>query len=185
MALMSAGLLIGACGGSTDASEGRTPSATPKSSSPSKSVSTSTIAAEAFVVLAADNKSVEIPWAEEVEYFIGSGSAGSPIPVNALPERLKSCPAGADEYEGRVCPVSPLATVAEVGKSGAKVVIENGAPETVGCSKVVPPAVSTGLRAISIRPPTDSRDCFSDFAVTLFENESGKIQVVQFSLSSP
>jgi hypothetical protein len=177
-----------ACGASDAANGGAASSAQSPSPSVSvsatSSVSAATKATEAFVALAEDKGSATVPWSKQVAYYIGDVRVADLKPEQ-LPDALRSCSPGKKEYEGRTCPVSPLETVASMAKSGSDVVVDSDAPTTVGCTKVTNPKEAAGLTAASIRPPENKRDCFSDFAVTLFTDEAGDVATIQFTLSSP
>lgn len=153
-------------------------------------------AAEAFIALSGGDRSSTVPWSDRVAYYVGDALVGV-LSRDALPQALRSCPAGTVEYEGRPCPVSPLDTVAAAsappgasGGSGASgetgVVVEPSAPDTVGCTRLAgPPPGTAGLVATSVRPVPTRRDCFGDFAVTLFTDATGRVVVLRFVLSGP
>lgn len=139
---------------------------------------------DAFIALATGSKDAVIPWGKSVAYYIGTSKVADLSPAE-LPGALRACPAGEAEYEGRTCPVSPLDTVASSAKKTTGVVVDARTPDIVGCSKVAVPPGTTGLSVASVRPPVDSRDCFSDFAVNLFTDAAGSVTTIQFVLSGP
>lgn len=142
-------------------------------------------AAAAFIALAGGDSAAEVPWAERVAYYVGGSEIGLLPSGPGLPAALSACPEGVKEYEGRACPVSPLRTVEDLVQNGDRPVIEPGTPEVVGCTKVAELSGIDGLTDVSIRPPTDARDCFSDFSVTLYSNAAGFVERIDFTLSGP
>jgi hypothetical protein len=80
--------------------------------------------------------------------------------------------------------VSPLKTVAEMLKESA-VVVEPGTPTVLGCTYVTVPPEGIGQTAATIRPIKSYRNCFTDFAVTFFTDDDGKVNTIQFALDGP
>jgi hypothetical protein len=180
-ALLAAMLVVSGCGrtGSTDQPE------RPRASV-SASSDAATTAARALIALARDPGSgPRSPWASAVDYSIGGVEVGAVRAGADLTTALAVCPAGASEYEGHACPVSPLMTLKNLTGSGGEPVVEKGEAVTVGCNRYRPPAASVGLDAVTIRPPDDERDCFNDFAVTLYVDDAGDVGLVDFTLSGP
>lgn len=135
-------------------------------------------------LLALAYPSGDLAWAETVTYLIGGETVGE-LEADSLPDAFRDCPEGATEHEGRECPVSPIDTLALLREEGAEPVRESGVPRDVGCNRNEPPADQEDWDAVTLRPPTDRRSCFEDFAVTLFADPSGQVQMVQFVLSGP
>ena len=142
-------------------------------------------AAKAVLALAHGSETAQVRWAEHVTYSLSGHEVGTVRPGPSLARSLRACPFGATEYEGRTCPVSPLATLAAAVRAGWVIAIERGRPETVGCSTSSAPSGATGLTAVSLRPPKEKRDCFSDFAVTIYVNEQHQVAWIDFVLSGP
>lgn len=151
------------------------------SDSPSPTQPPEQAAAEAFVTLSSDGPD-QVPWADQVTYSIGGVQVGTFAPGATVPNDVKRCPLGKNEVEGHTCPVSPLDTVADVAPMAS---IEMATPDRVGCNLFVAPKVPARLTSASIRPPADSRNCFSDFAVTLYVDDAGHVQWLDFALSGP
>jgi len=127
----------------------------------------------------------DIAWAPEVAVSY-SGEPG--ITLRAVqaddPKSWVGCPANASEYAGRPCPLSPLETIEMAVSDGVRMVHEKEVPKYVGCDQPEPPD-APGDQVISVRPDKQHRDCFSDFAVTMYLDASGAVDTVDFVLSSP
>jgi len=175
-AVLIASTMSAACSASSASDAGAA------SSSPAPSAAIK--ATEAFVALAKGTGSATVPWGEHVAYYIG-GVRVADLKPEDFPAALQSCPPGKAEYEGRACPVSPLATVASMVNDGADVVVEPNAPTLLGCTNVTMPKEASALAAATVRPLEKDRNCFSDFAVTLFTDATGNVQTIQFTLDGP
>jgi len=143
--------------------------------------------AEAFVAFAADG-STTVPWSDRVSYLIEGDEVASLGSADASTRQAWSgCPAGQSEYAGRACPVSPVTALAGLLAEGGEAVAEPGTPRTVGCSSPVlaGPAELNAASAVTIRPPLDRRDCFSDFAVTLYLADDDRVSALALTLSGP
>lgn len=130
----------------------------------------------------ADGGSDQVPWADSVTYSIGGTQVGTFTPGASVSDELSACLPGKPDVEGHTCPVSPLKAVSEDAKDA---VFEQSLPEHVGCNTFSPAKVSASSTPTVIRPPEDRRDCASDYAVTLYQDESGKVTWVDFALSGP
>jgi hypothetical protein len=141
-------------------------------------------AAEAFVMFAS-GKSSTVPWARAVDFYIGGSSVARLDPTSAADlGAWNGCPKSGD-YAGRECPVSALGPIADLVGAGRDPVYEDKVPETVGCSRGSEPLGISSATVMSIRPTPRERDCFSDFAVSLFFNEDNEIVGVNLQLSAP
>lgn len=154
-------------------------------SSPRTSTANAVDVANAFVALAEGKKSTSLEWGDKVNYYIGADQVGDEMTSDSFPAGLKSCPPGTGEYEQRKCPVSPLDSVSGLVRAGLKPSIEPGVPDVAGCSTIERPDSTRQMTAVTIRPPDipEQRNCFSDFAITLFLDGSRKVGAVQFTLS--
>lgn len=137
--------------------------------------------AAAFVALANGEPDL-VPWARRVTYSIGGARVGSFAPGPTVAVDLERCPTGPSVVEGHTCPVSPLVAVSSVAPEQ---VIEDDDLVTVGCNRFNAPDVPANLTSVSIRPPATVRDCFSDFAVTLYLDGAGRVAWIDFALSGP
>lgn len=137
-------------------------------------------ASGAFIAFASGEPD-DVPWADRVTYSIGGVKIRTFTPGAGVSEALEGCLSGTKQVEGRDCPVSPLRTVAE----SATPSVEERPPSRLGCNTFVTPEVSSALSMTVIRPPQDDRDCFSDFAVTLYLNDADAVEWLDFALSGP
>jgi hypothetical protein len=140
--------------------------------------------AGAFVAFASGEKSA-VPWADEVTYYVG-GQKAAVLDADgaARPDSWEGCAEGGT-YAGRDCPVSALGPVADLVDAGDEPSLESVSPKTVGCSRGAAPDGIESAAVVSIRPPTRMRDCFSDFAVSLYLDDDGRVSAVNLQLSSP
>ncbi|GAB2730142.1 hypothetical protein GCM10027273_06070 [Nocardioides pakistanensis] len=141
-------------------------------------------AAQALVAYA-EGTATEVPWASEVSYRI----AGEQVARFAadLADRRSTwdgCPRASSTYEGRDCPVSPLRTITLLVRDGGEVTFDSEPPRIVGCSRYQD-AAARSAETIWIRPDETHRDCFSDFAVALSLDGSGRVAAVDLTLSGP
>ena len=159
-------------------------SATPELPVPAgRNEDTGMTVAEAFTRYAESGRG-EVPWATVVRCRIGGEQVARLDPDTAdRPEAWEGCLRKTTTYEGRECPVSPLRTIAGLDRTGGEVVYDSRPPEFVGCNRY--PASMRTTRSIWVRPDEGHRDCFSDFAVTLSLNESGRLVAVDLALSGP
>lgn len=191
LAGLSFALTVSGCGSDADAEPTSSATITPSgslSSSPTPghdaSDSPDMTAAQAFTTFA-ETGSGEVPWAARVTYRIDGEQVARFGPAIAdRPAAWDRCPAGTTTYEGRECPVSPMRTVAGIESDGGEVVYELTAPRVIGCKRYRA-AAANAATTIWLRPNKELRDCFSDFAVALSLNGSGKIKSVDFALSGP
>jgi hypothetical protein len=153
------------------------------SASDSSSASAATEAAAALVALAKGTGSATVPWGEHVTYYI-AGVRITDLAPKDLPVALRTCPPGETTHEGWTCPLSPLKTIARTVKEGG-VVVEPGAPTVLGCTNVTAPKGTAELTAATVRPRKKDRNCFTDFAVTLFTDTAGSVDTIQFTISGP
>lgn len=153
---------------------------TAPTSRPSPTLEPEEAASGAFIAFAAGERD-QVPWADRVTYSIAGIKAGTFTPGAGVVEALEGCLPGEKQVEGRDCPVSPLRAVAET----ATPVVEERPPTHVGCNVFVTPQASLALLTTVIRPPKDERDCFSDYAVTLYLNDAHTVEWVDFALSGP
>lgn len=170
------GLAMSGCG-----SDGPVSAAKPTSTSTTQAQTWGSSAANAFVEYA-EGGTDKVPWGGSVTYSIGGVQVGTFTPGPSVSGELSACLPGKSEVEGHTCPVSPLKTVSE---DAGHVVFEPSLPGRVGCNTFSPPNVPNAWTPTVIRPPEARRDCFSDFAVTLFVNESGNVVGIDFALSGP
>lgn len=127
----------------------------------------------------------DVPWASGVVYSIeGVRVAQFGDDVADLRATWEGCPRETVTYEGRDCPVSPLRTIAYLVREGGWVVYQKEPPSTVGCNRYHRALTEAGT-TIWIRPDEESRDCFSDFAVAVSLDRSGRIVSVDLALSGP
>lgn len=138
--------------------------------------------AGAFVEFA-KGRSSNVPWAEEVIYFISGEevarlSADQAIDASAW----DGCPA-AGFYAARDCPVSPITPVAWLDDGDH--VYEADVPEHFPCSLLDPPAELDHAGVIVIRPPQNQRDCLRDFAVSLYVDDRGDVVGLDLVLAEP
>ncbi|TKI60943.1 hypothetical protein [Nocardioides jishulii] len=138
------------------------------------------VASGAFIAFASGEPD-DVPWADRVTYSISGVKIRTFTPGAGVAEALEGCLPGTKQVEGRDCPVSPLITVAESGTPS----VEGHPPRRVGCNTFVTPEVSSALSTTVIRPPDDDRDCFSDFAVTLYLNDADDVEWIDLALSGP
>lgn len=138
--------------------------------------------AEGFIELA-KGRSSNVPWAEEVTYFISgeevarlSGQEAADI------DAWEGCPA-AGFYAARDCPVSPVDPVASL--SDGEHVFEAAVPRVFPCSVLNPPTDIDHAGVVVIRPPQDQRDCVRDFAVSLYVNRHGDVIALDLVLAEP
>jgi hypothetical protein len=124
----------------------------------------------------------QVPWADLVTYSIGGVRVGDFAPGDTVADELSSCLPGERNVEGHTCPVSPYEAVAGLAPD---VTIETAVPDRVGCNRFAEPEVPAGLTTATIRPVDERRDCFSDFAVTLYLNATGDVEWIDFALSGP
>ncbi|MBM7516846.1 hypothetical protein [Nocardioides nitrophenolicus] len=143
--------------------------------------------AEAFVAFAADG-STTVPWSDRVSYLIEGSVVASLSSADASTHQAWSgCPPSEHEYAARACPVSPVTARAGLLAEGGEAVVEPGTPHTVGCSSPVlaAPAELNAASAVTIRPPLVRRDCFADFAVTLYLADDDRVSALALTLSGP
>ncbi|MEJ7832539.1 MAG: hypothetical protein WKF79_06460 [Nocardioides sp.] len=152
------------------------------SESPSESLGVGAV--EAFTAYAEGGRP-EVPWADVVTYSI-TGERVARFASGAADRRgtWEGCPARTTTYEGRDCPVSPLGTIAMLAREGGQVVYESAPPRIVGCNRYRAP-LDDATTTIWIRPDEQHRDCFSDFALTLSLDRSGRVAAVDLALSGP
>jgi len=148
---------------------------------PSSQLGEETSPAQAFVTFAKTGTD-EVPWSDAVTYSIGGVEVGTFHPGPTFADSLSACLPGKTEVEGHTCPVSPLKTLAEVADDAA---LESALPDHGGCNKFAAPQTPLGTTPTVIRPPEDRRDCFTDFAITLFVNDSDQVAWIDFALSGP
>jgi hypothetical protein len=162
-------------------------SAPPQAADPppgSSAASPDTAAAEAFGAYAQGGPP-DVPWAPTVVYRIG-GDRVARFDADLADRRpsWNGCPPGMRTYEGRDCPVSPLRTIAQAVREGGQVTYDSDPPgRVVGCNRYRWAGVTQGTTWI--RPPRDQRDCFSDFAVAVSLDRSGRVRAVDLTLSGP
>ncbi|MCD4525930.1 hypothetical protein [Nocardioides sp. cx-173] len=142
-------------------------------------------AAAAFVAFAQGEES-QVRWAGVVRYYVHGALVAEFVPSFADdPDTWDGCHAGDTTYEGRDCPVSPLSTIGQDEAPGAGPVVEEAAPQTVGCTADLPRADVDATPLAWIRPDPDLRDCFSDYAVTLYLDDDERVSAVDLVLSGP
>lgn len=151
------------------------------SRNPATTTSLTPSSAAAFVRLATGDTD-EVPWADEVTWSIAGTEVGRFIPADDVAARLRGCPSGDTEFEGRQCPVSVLDIVRDAAGGS---VVEKTVPEVVGCNHLRRPPVPAGLTPAVLRPAASSRNCFTDFAVTLWSDAGGRVSWVDLTLSGP
>lgn len=141
-------------------------------------------AARAYADFAAGRGGAAVPWAAQVTYCVG-GSDVATLTVREArrPASWRACPPDESTYEGRACPVSPLRSLGLLEREGAPAQVEDGWPASVGCTRVDAAALGDGATAMSLRPPPQRRDCFSDVGVLLRVDEGGRIDLVELVLS--
>lgn len=171
-------LCLSSCGRAMTQDDARTPAPTPTAAVPG------TEAAESFLDLSRDPRAA-VRWAPRVGYSLGGTPVGTLDLGTGLAASLRACPDVQTTYEGRACPVSPLTTLVTWVRGGGEVEIEPGGPEVVGCSTTRQPDAVAEYAAVSLRPPAASRNCFTDFAVTLYLDGDGRVAWVDFTLSGP
>ncbi|MGQ0465389.1 MAG: hypothetical protein ACT4QG_08710 [Sporichthyaceae bacterium] len=145
-------------------------------------------AAEAFITLSGGGRD-QVPWADRVTYSITGKKVTTFAPGVTVTADLDRCPpdaflndAGEKEFEGRTCPISPLSMVLSAARTPS---IEKATPEVFGCNRFIAPKVPAYLTSVSIRPPEEERSCAFDFVVTLYLNDAGKVEWLDFALSGP
>lgn len=157
------------------------PAVTP-SAEPTKDPDLATV--RAFTAYADGGRSA-VRWARVVDYRVAGDLVARFDPGFAKRrETWDGCPEGATTYEGRDCPVSPLRTLARVGRGGGEVIYETSPPRIVGCNRYRLPRSEAPV-TIWIRPDEQHRDCFSDFAVAVSLNGSSRVVAVDLYLSGP
>ncbi|NYD42119.1 hypothetical protein [Nocardioides panaciterrulae] len=160
------------------------PSSTTQRTGDTLPPSSGTSAAEAFTRFAGGGRPA-VPWAAAVVYRISGEQVARFGPdVADRPETWDGCPERTTTYEGRDCPVSPLGTIASLSQDGGHVVYSTETPTAVGCNSYRPPAADAGT-TVWIRPQEERRDCFSDFAVAVALDGSGRVVSVDLALSGP
>jgi len=178
--LLLAALALSACTAETGpAGPEPTPSPSVRLSS---STSPTTLPANGFVAYAEGGGYEFVPWADRVTYYVHGERYASMTAFEA--ERRGNwlgCLPDATSYEGRGCPVSPLRTI----RLADAPVVEDEAPSVIGCNKARPPADVVYDYALWVRPAAADRDCFSDFAVTVYVDADGRISAVDLALSGP
>jgi hypothetical protein len=140
--------------------------------------------ADAFVAFSRGAGS-EVLWSGRVSVSLGgsevtvlsAGEAAEPGSWNVCPPR--------GEYEMRECPLSPLKTLQIAASEGTKLLYEGRVPEVVGCSAFKGRRPADDTAYVAIRPEATRRDCFSDFAISLYFNPSGAVTAVDLTLSGP
>lgn len=141
-------------------------------------------AALAYAAFAAGGEGSAVPFAPRVTYRVGGVDVATLTAREAArPGPWRACPPGSTTYEGRDCPVSPLGSLALLDEAGAPAQVERGWPGTVGCTRVEPAEVGEGSTAVSLRPPPQRRDCFSDLGVLLRVDPGGRVDLVELVLS--
>jgi hypothetical protein len=127
----------------------------------------------------------DVDWASTVALSY-SGSPAGRIRADEIDDRRAwdACPQGAQRYAARRCPVSALEIMELAAQEGARVVHQQQVPAQVGCDQPSEPAIPH-VSVVSLRPDRRHRDCFSDFAVTLYLDGSDKVTAVDVVLSSP
>lgn len=176
--------LLAACG----TASGDRPATTEDDDAPEVSASASDAigAAESFVTFAQSGRpGRDVAWADPVRFSIAGEQVALLGPGFA--ERREGwlrCPGGATEYEGRDCPVSALTPIWRATEHDHDVVIDEEAPETVGCNRYAGPGVEAAATAW-IRPEKDERDCFGDFAVAVVVDADSRIVAIDLFLSGP
>jgi hypothetical protein len=123
-----------------------------------------------------------VPWADQVAYSINGVVVREVSAGTSMREKLSGCLPDTNEVEGHPCPASPLDTI---GMSKGPLVFETFTPVHVGCNQFVSPKLPRGLTVTVIRPPESTRDCFTDYAVSLYSNKDDRIAWVDLSLSGP
>ena len=127
----------------------------------------------------------DIVWASKISVSY-SGEPGIWLSAAQAddPKSWEGCPANKTEYAARPCPLSPLETIEMAVSEGVKMVHEEEVPKYVGCDRPEPPEAPDD-QVISVRPDKRHRNCFSDFAVTMYLDASDTVDAVDFVLSSP
>jgi hypothetical protein len=146
-----------------------------------------TAAASAFTAYAEGGRP-EVPWADIVTFRIAGEQVARFDPDFAnRRETWEGCPTGMTTHEGRDCPVSPLRTIAQIGRDGGGVVYRTEPPRVVGCNRYGPSLdeVDEAVTTAWIRPEERHRDCFSDFAVAVSLDGAGRVVAVDLTLSGP
>lgn len=171
-------LLVAGCGADEDCcAPDPTPSAAPTTPSPAA-------AAQAFLAYA-EGGPPDVPWAASVRFTV-RGDLVAELEPDAADRRRswRGCPAGEPTYEGRDCPVPPLATVADLAAEGIASVVEEEAPRIIGCNRYRPPG-ATGTTTLFVRPTEADRSCFTDYAIAIGLDPDGAIDAVDLALSGP
>lgn len=132
----------------------------------------------------------DVPWADTVRFTIVATPVAR-IDADRADRRdaWEGCPptpyASQGTYEGRDCPVSPLATISALVAEGGSIVYDPRPPgPSIGCNVYVLPNDEPG-RTVWIRPDEAHRDCFSDFAVAVTTDDAGRVTQVDLALSGP
>ncbi|MCD4535152.1 hypothetical protein LRP67_13750 [Nocardioides sp. cx-169] len=142
-------------------------------------------AAAAFVAFAQGEES-QVRWAGVVRYYLhGALVAEFASSFADDPDTWDGCHLGDTTHEGRRCPVSPLTAIAGSLAPGAAPTVEDEAPITVGCSADLPEPDVDAAALAWIRPDPARRDCFSDYAVTLYFDADERVSAVDLALSGP
>lgn len=138
--------------------------------------------AEGFIELA-KGRSSNVPWAEEVRYFI-SGEEVARLSAFEAAEAANwdGCP-DAGFYAGRDCPVSPVDPV--VSLDDGEHVFEADVPAVFLCGVLDPPTDLDPAGVVVIRPPLDRRDCAREFAVSLYVDQQGDVIALDLVLAEP
>ena len=125
-------------------------------------------------------------WAGSVGLYVAGKLSSTLAPADvADPARWVGCPGDVPEYNGRECPVSLLRQVQVLHEDGGALVFEDQVPEVVGCDLVRAPPGVDGSDTVTIRPDVDHRSCFSDFAITLYLDDRGRLGTVAVTISGP
>lgn len=139
-----------------------------------------------FGSFAVDGRSA-VSWADVVTFGI-EGQPVARLDAARADRRAawQGCPSGATTtYEGRDCPVSPLRAIRLLVREGGALVFETEAPDVVGCNRYEAPASGQGRTTAWIRPDVENRDCFSDFAIAVALDSTGRIAAVDLAMSGP
>ena len=176
-------LLLAGC--AEDAADGPRSQSSPGASEPGPASPLAGVA-ERFVGLGTTSKTGP-RWARQVSVYVGGEKARTLVAAEAADQRSwRLCPPSAAEYAMRKCPVSPFRAMDLLAEDAGMPVYEDRVPTNVGCDTVA--VLPDGVRSsssITIRPDRHHRDCFSDFAITLYVDAEQRVSAVSFTLSSP
>jgi hypothetical protein len=139
---------------------------------------------EAFLDFASGG-TAQVSWADETAVYFNGVEARRLNPQQAaLRASWTTCPRTITAYEGRECPVSVLTVIRDANRGKRSTSTEDRTPAVVGCNRVRDPTAVVGKLAGWIRPNQD-RDCFGDFAVGVYADDTGAISAINFVLSGP